>query len=123
MKLIATEMITLDGVYQGPGGPDEDRRGGFDRGGWAGSHADAETGRHITSLLERADALLLGRRTFQIWEPYWPAHDDNPIGHTINAHSQVRALDHANQLAVGQHPLPERRRGGRGAPAQGAAGA
>ncbi len=84
MKLIATEMITLDGVYQGPGGPDEDRRGGFDRGGWAGSHADAETGRHITSLLERADALLLGRRTFQIWEPYWPAHDDNPIGHTIN---------------------------------------
>jgi hypothetical protein len=57
MKLIATEMITLDGVYQGPGGPDEDRRGGFDRGGWAGSPADAETGRHIMSLLERADAV------------------------------------------------------------------
>jgi dihydrofolate reductase len=85
MKLIATEMITLDGVYQGPGGPDEDRRGGFDRGGWAGSHADQETGRQITTLLERADALLLGRRTFQIWEPYWPAHDDDPIGHIINA--------------------------------------
>ncbi len=85
MKLIATEMITLDGVYQGPGGRDEDRRDGFDRGGWAGLHADEETGSHITSLLEHADALLLGRRTFQIWEPYWPEHDDNPIGHIINS--------------------------------------
>ena len=42
MKLVATEMVSLDGVYQGPGGPDEDRRGGFERGGWTASHADAE---------------------------------------------------------------------------------
>jgi dihydrofolate reductase len=84
MKLTASEMVTLDGVYQGPGGPDEDRRGGFERGGWTASHADPEMGPFLISLFERADALLLGRKTWEIWEPYWPNHDDNPFGHMIN---------------------------------------
>jgi dihydrofolate reductase len=84
MKLVATEMVSLDGVYQGPGGPDEDRRGGFDRGGWTASHADEEMWPFLIELFDRADALLLGRITWQIWEPYWPKHDDNPIGHRIN---------------------------------------
>ena len=55
MKLTATMMLTVDGVYQGPGGPDEDRRGGFDRGGWTASHFDDETGKFVTSVFERAD--------------------------------------------------------------------
>jgi dihydrofolate reductase len=84
MKLMATMMVTLDGVYQGPGGPDEDRRGGFERGGWTEAHADAEMGPILTGMFERADALLLGRKTWEIWEPYWPQHDDNPFGHRIN---------------------------------------
>ena len=84
MKLMATMMLTLDGVYQGPGGPDEDRRGGFDRGGWTAAHADAEMGDFLNALFGRADALLLGRKTWEIWEPYWPNHDDNPFGHVIN---------------------------------------
>jgi dihydrofolate reductase len=84
VKLTATMMLTLDGVYQGPGGPDEDRRGGFDRGGWTAAYADKEMRPYLTSMFERADALLLGRRTWAIWEPYWPHHDDNPIGHAIN---------------------------------------
>jgi dihydrofolate reductase len=84
MKLMATMMVTLDGVYQGPGGPDEDRRGGFERGGWTEAHADAEMGPILTEMFERADALLLGRKTWEIWEPYWPQHDDNPFGHRIN---------------------------------------
>jgi dihydrofolate reductase len=84
MKLTATIMLTVDGVYQGPGGPDEDRRGGFDRGGWTAAHADAEMGDFLTAMFERADALLLGRKTWEIWEPYWPHHDDNPFGHAIN---------------------------------------
>jgi dihydrofolate reductase len=84
MKLVATMMLTLDGVYQGPGGRDEDRRGGFERGGWARAHADEEMGPYLTAMFERADALLLGRRTWEIWEPYWPKHDDNPFGHLIN---------------------------------------
>jgi dihydrofolate reductase len=84
VKLVATMMLTLDGVYQGPGGPDEDRRGGFDRGGWTAAYADKEMGPFLISMFERADALLLGRRTWEIWEPYWPKHDDNPFGHAIN---------------------------------------
>jgi len=84
MKLTATMMLTWDGVSQGPGGPDEDRRGGFDRGGWTAASADAEMGPFLVSMFERADALLLGRQTWQIWETYWPHHDDNPFGHRIN---------------------------------------
>ena len=84
MKLTAKIFTSLDGVYQGPGAPDEDRRGGFERGGWQAFHADEVVGEYITSAYEQADALLLGRVTWEIWEAYWPHHDDNPIGHTIN---------------------------------------
>ena len=84
MKLTATMMLSLDGVYQGPGGPDEDRRGGFERGGWTAAFADEAMGPFLVSMFERADALLLGRKTWEIWLPYWPNHDDNPFGHRIN---------------------------------------
>ena len=85
MKLAATEFLTLDGVYQGPGGPDEDRRGGFERGGWAAPFGDDETDRFITSVYERMDALLLGRVTWDIWASYWPHHDGgDPVSHGIN---------------------------------------
>ena len=56
-------VLTVDGVYQGPGGPDEDRRGGFDRGGWNTAHADDDMWPYLVSMFERADALLLGRKT------------------------------------------------------------
>jgi len=85
MKLTASMMLTVDGVYQGPGGPDEDRRGGFERGGWTAAHADEEMWPFLTSWFERADALLLGRRTWEIFEGYWPHHHgDDPISHGIN---------------------------------------
>ena len=74
MKLTASMMVTLDGVYQGPGGPDEDRSGGFDRGGWTAAYGDEEGWSFLTSYFERADAFLLGRKTFDIWEPFWPLH-------------------------------------------------
>ena len=85
MKLTATEFMTLDGAYQGPGGPDEDRRGGFERGGWQAPFGDDETGRFITSVYERMDAMLLGRVTWDIWASYWPHHDSgDPVSHGIN---------------------------------------
>ena len=85
VKLTATMLLTLDGVYQGPGGPEEDRRGGFERGGWVAPHAHEENGRFMTSVYERADALLLGRRTWESFEGYWPHHDEgDPISHGIN---------------------------------------
>ncbi len=85
MKLTATMFMTLDGVYQGPGAPDEDRRGGFDRGGWLAPYDDDETGQFILSAYERMDAMLLGRVTWDIWAAYWPLHDSgDPISHGIN---------------------------------------
>ena len=85
MKLTASMMLTVDGVYQGPGGPDEDRSGGFERGGWTAAHADPEMWPFLTSWFERADAFLLGRKTWEIWEPYWPLHDGgDPVSHGIN---------------------------------------
>jgi dihydrofolate reductase len=85
MKLAATEFVTLDGVYQGPGGPDEDRRGGFERGGWQAPFFDDETGQFITAVYERMDAMLLGRVTWDIWNSYWPDHDGgDPVSHGIN---------------------------------------
>ena len=85
MKLTASMMVTLDGVYQGPGGPDEDRRGRFERGGWTAAYADEKMWPFLTSWFERADALLLGRKTWEIWEPYWPLHDSgDPVSHGIN---------------------------------------
>jgi dihydrofolate reductase len=85
MKLTATMMLTVDGVYQGPGAPDEDRRGGFDRGGWVAPYAHADVWRFIISVFERADALLLGRKTWDIWAAYWPHHDEgDAVSHGIN---------------------------------------
>ncbi len=85
MKLFASMMLSLDGVYQGPGGPDEDRRGGFERGGWVAAYGDKEMWPWLVSMFERADALLLGRKTWEIWERYWPNHDSgDPLSHGIN---------------------------------------
>ena len=85
MKLTAMVFLTLDGVYQGGGGPDEDRRGGFDRGGWMAPFGDEETGAFITAAYERMDAMLLGRVTWDIWSRYWPDHHgDDPISNGIN---------------------------------------
>ena len=86
MKLTATMFLSLDGVYQGQGGPDEDRRGGFERGGWVSLHPDEEIWPYIQSVYARADAFLLGRRTYDIWAGYWPFNDrGDPVSHGLNA--------------------------------------
>jgi dihydrofolate reductase len=76
MKLTTTTMVSLDGVMQGPGGPDEDRSGGFDRGGWIAPYGDDETMGFINKTYARADAFLFGRRTYDIFAGYWGAMDD-----------------------------------------------
>ena len=67
-------MITLDGVMQAPGGPEEDTSGGFKYGGWVAPYGDEAIGKVMQKLMKPAD-LLLGRKTFDIWEDYWPAHE------------------------------------------------
>jgi dihydrofolate reductase len=74
MKLTTTAQISVDGVMQGPGGPEEDERGVFERGGWA--HFDNEAGAVMDEIYERADAFLFGRRTYEIFAGSWGAWKD-----------------------------------------------
>ena len=68
-------MITLDGVMQAPGGPEEDTSGGFKYGGWTAPYGDEVYGKVVQKELKPAD-YLLGRKTFEIWADYWPEHGD-----------------------------------------------
>ena len=74
-KIIVISMITLDGVMQAPGGPKEDRSGGFKYGGWVAPYLDEAGGKVIEKLLKPAD-YLLGRKTYEIFASYWPEHAD-----------------------------------------------
>ena len=69
-------MITLDGVMQAPGGPKEDTSGGFKYGGWTASYGDEVYAEVVQKELQRPADYLLGRKTFEIWEGYWPQHAD-----------------------------------------------
>jgi dihydrofolate reductase len=74
-KITILSMITLDGVMQGPGGPTEDTSGGFKYGGWTAPYDDEISTKFVERFLKPAD-YLLGRKTFNIWEKYWPLHAD-----------------------------------------------
>jgi dihydrofolate reductase len=88
MKLTTTTMVTVDGVMQGLGAPDEDRSGGFERGGWQAPLFDNEAATFLNQLYERADAFLFGRRTYEIFAGSWGAWADpgsNPIWTALNS--------------------------------------
>jgi len=74
-KIIVLSMISLDGVMQAPGGPEEDTTGGFKYGGWTAPYGDEVYGKVVRKELKPAD-YLLGRKTFEIWADYWPEHGD-----------------------------------------------
>jgi len=79
--LVVAAFVSLDGVMQGPGGPDEDRDGGFTHGGWAAPYIDEDVLARAVGGAARADALLLGRRTYEEFAATWPlAPADDPIG-------------------------------------------
>jgi dihydrofolate reductase len=87
MKLTLTQFVTLDGVYQGPGSPDEDTTDGFTRGGWMVPHMDQAFIAHAAEWLQRAGALLLGRRTYEAFAMAWPQNTDpdDPFAERMNS--------------------------------------
>jgi dihydrofolate reductase len=75
-KVIVVAHMSIDGVIQGPGGPEEDTSGGFTQGGWIAPFADVVLGTAIRSQMTMPFDLLIGRKTYDIWAPYWPRHAD-----------------------------------------------
>lgn len=75
-KIVVLEHLSLDGIIQGPGGPEEDTSGGFVHGGWIAPYSDEVLGTALRQQMNQPFDLLLGRKTFDIWEPYWPQNGD-----------------------------------------------
>jgi dihydrofolate reductase len=85
-KLVVTTFLTLDGVMQAPGGPDEDRDGGFEYGGWSVGYWDERMGELALEIHLAAGAVLFGRRSYEILGGYWPkVGDDDPMAAKLNA--------------------------------------
>jgi dihydrofolate reductase len=101
-KIAVFTSLTLDGVMQAPGRPDEDRRGGFDRGGWAQPYNDPVMGRVAAEGMAKEGSLLLGRRTYEDFFSFWPKQPDNPF---------TEALDNTRKYVASttmEEPLPWR---------------
>jgi dihydrofolate reductase len=87
MKLVIGAFVSLDGVMQAPGGPDEDREGGFDLGGWLVPYADEDMGKFMVESITSTDVLLLGRKTYDIFAGHWPnvTDENDPIATKLNS--------------------------------------
>jgi len=106
-KLAVFEFLSIDGVMQAPGGPDEDPSNGFTRGGWVAPYFDEDLGGMATKQLAGPFALLLGRRTYEIFAAYWPSADaGNPFTGPFNsakkyvASRTLRSLDWSNSELI-----------------------
>ena len=109
MKLTVQTFLTLDGVMQAPGGPDEDPSDGFTHGGWSAPFTDPAVGEFVTELNGHASAFLLGRRTFDIFRGHWPDQTDpaDPIATAINTLPKYVVSDSLTEAGAtwrGEHP-------------------
>lgn len=106
-KIIVLEFITLDGVIQAPGGPEEDTSGSFKYGGWTVPYFDEFLGKVMSEQMKQPFNLLLGRKTFEIFASYWPQHEDqwpgiNEVKKYVASHDSSLKLDWENSaLLVG----------------------
>jgi dihydrofolate reductase len=83
-RIVVINSVTLDGVMQAPGRPDEDQRGGFEHGGWAQPYNDEVLGSAMGERMPRSEALLLGRRTYEDFAGFWPHQKDNPYTEVLD---------------------------------------
>lgn len=98
-KIIILSFITLDGVMQAPGGPEEDQTGGFTSGGWTVPYFDDFLGQTMAEQMSRPFDLLLGRKTFEIFASYWP-HHESPINESIKYVASQTLTTHAWKKSV-----------------------
>ncbi len=112
-KIIAITQVTLDGVMQAPGGPEEDPANGFTHGGWAMPFVDDAAIQVIDETIAGEFDMLLGRRTYEIFATYWPNQGDNPIARAFNKATKyvvTRTLDHLGwqkSQRIGGHVVEE----------------
>jgi dihydrofolate reductase len=115
-KIIAITQVTLDGVMQSPGGPEEDPRNGFTHGGWAMPFVDDALNQAIGETIAGEFDMLLGRRTYEIFAAYWPNQGDNPIAKAFNKATKyvvtrsLDQLDWENSQHIGGDVVDEVRR-------------
>lgn len=117
-KIVVNAFLTLDGVMQAPGGPDEDKEGGFEHGGWQFPYSDEVMGRIITEGVEDADGFLLGRKTYDIFSNYWPKVTDpnNPIATALNSRPKyvmsksLKSVDWNNSSLISGDAVAELRK-------------
>jgi dihydrofolate reductase len=110
-KIVAATFLSLDGVMQAPGGPEEDTAGGFSHGGWTFHYSDEVMGEAIGKSFQTPFDLLLGRRTYDIFAAHWPyAGDEDPIARTFNSVTKYVATSSRASLtwqnSVALHDVP-----------------
>lgn len=110
-KLIVLEFITLDGVMQAPGGPEEDTSGGFKYGGWIVPYFDEFSGKVMAEQMKGPFELLLGRRTYEIFASYWPNHSEgwpgiNEAKKYVVSHSPMK-LEWSNSILLKDNVVEE----------------
>lgn len=98
-KLTVAAFISLDGVMQAPGGPEEDMSGGFSHGGWTVPHWDEVMGEAMGRVFEGPPALLLGRKTYDIFAAHWPKAEDDPFADSLNTMTKYVATRDPRPLA------------------------
>ena len=110
MKLTTTTQVSVDGVMQGNGARDENRSGGFERGGWARPLFDSEAMTFVDQTYQSADAFLFGRRTYDLFRRLLgrDGSGQQPHRRCLEHSAEVRGIDHAHRPALGRHDRPLR---------------